>query len=62
MMSPTYSSGVVTATSTTGSRRIGPHLSATDLKAIEPGAHPEEEVGRFLTERARFGHVPRMLA
>ena len=31
------------------------------FRAIEPGRHPEEEIGRFLTERARFGHVPKML-
>jgi maltose alpha-D-glucosyltransferase/alpha-amylase len=31
------------------------------LRAIEPGQHPEEELGRFLGERARFGHVPRLL-
>ncbi len=31
------------------------------FRAVEPGAHPEEELGRFLTERARFDHVPRML-
>ncbi len=31
------------------------------LRAVEPGEHPEEEVGRFLTETAHFGHVPRLL-
>ena len=37
MMSPTYSSGVATATSTTGSRSTGLHRSATLRKAVEPG-------------------------
>jgi maltose alpha-D-glucosyltransferase/alpha-amylase len=40
---------------------FGDKLILKLFRAIEPGAHPEEEVGRFLTERARFGHVPRML-
>ena len=30
------------------------------LRVIEPGIHPEEEMGRFLTERARFEHIPRL--
>ncbi|HWB74973.1 MAG TPA: putative maltokinase, partial [Nannocystaceae bacterium] len=31
------------------------------LRATEPGQHPEEELGRFLGERARFGHVPKLI-
>ena len=37
-MSPTYSPGVVTATSITGSSNTGLHFSATDLKASEPAS------------------------
>ncbi|MDQ3032761.1 MAG: maltose alpha-D-glucosyltransferase [Myxococcota bacterium] len=40
---------------------FGDKLILKLFRTIEPGAHPEEEVGRFLTERARFGHVPRLL-
>ncbi|UJR83616.1 maltose alpha-D-glucosyltransferase [Sandaracinus amylolyticus] len=40
---------------------FGDKLILKLFRAIEPGHHPEEEIGRFLTERNRFGHVPRML-
>jgi maltose alpha-D-glucosyltransferase / alpha-amylase len=30
------------------------------LRVIEPGIHPEEEMGRFLTDRARFTQIPRL--
>ncbi|HJL18862.1 MAG TPA: maltose alpha-D-glucosyltransferase [Sandaracinaceae bacterium LLY-WYZ-13_1] len=29
------------------------------FRVLEEGHHPEEELGRYLTERARFEHVPR---
>jgi maltose alpha-D-glucosyltransferase/alpha-amylase len=40
---------------------FGDKLIMKILRAIEPGLHPEEELGRFLGERTAFGHVPRML-
>jgi len=40
---------------------FGDKLILKVLRAIEPGQHPEEEMGRFLGERAQFGHVPRLL-
>jgi maltose alpha-D-glucosyltransferase/alpha-amylase len=40
---------------------FGDKLILKVLRAIEPGEHPEEEMGRFLGERAGFGRVPRML-
>jgi trehalose synthase-fused probable maltokinase len=30
------------------------------FRRLQQGVNPELEVGRFLTERARFGHVPRL--
>ena len=40
---------------------FGDKLVMKILRAIEPGLHPEEELGRFLGERTKFGHVPRLL-
>jgi trehalose synthase-fused probable maltokinase len=31
------------------------------FRQIEPGVHPELEMGRYLTETAGFGHVPKLL-
>jgi maltose alpha-D-glucosyltransferase / alpha-amylase len=39
----------------------GDKLIMKILRAIEPGQHPEEELCRFLGERVKFGHVPRLL-
>jgi maltose alpha-D-glucosyltransferase/alpha-amylase len=40
---------------------FGDKLIMKILRAIEPGQHPEEEMCRFLSERAHFGHVPRLV-
>jgi maltose alpha-D-glucosyltransferase/alpha-amylase len=40
---------------------FGDKLVLKVLRAIEPGEHPEEEMGRFLGEHVGFGRVPRML-
>jgi maltose alpha-D-glucosyltransferase/alpha-amylase len=38
----------------------GDRLILKLFRVLEEGEHPEEEVGRFLTDRARFAHVPRL--
>jgi maltose alpha-D-glucosyltransferase/alpha-amylase len=38
---------------------FGGRLIAKLYRVVEEGAHPEEELGRHLSERARFPHVPR---
>ncbi len=40
----------------------GERLVIKIFRVLEEGAHPEEEVGRYLTEHARFTHVPRLAA
>lgn len=39
--------------------RFGDRLVLKLFRRVEPGVHPEAEVGRFLTERAEFRHAPR---
>ncbi len=38
--------------------RFGQQLILKCYRRLERGLHPELELGRFLTERARFSHVP----
>ena len=38
----------------------GEQLVLKLFRVLEEGEHPEEEIGRFLTERACFPHVPRL--
>ncbi len=38
----------------------GDRLVLKIFRVLEEGEHPEEEVGRFLTARARFPHVPQL--
>jgi len=38
----------------------GDHLILKFFRRIEQGDNPDLEIGRFLTERARFPHVPRI--
>ncbi len=41
---------------------FGERLVLKLFRVLEEGEHPEEEVGRYLTERARFPHVPPLAA
>ncbi len=38
---------------------FGERLVLKLFRVLEEGEHPEEEIGRFLGERAQFAHVPR---
>lgn len=40
---------------------LGERAMLKVFRAVEPGINPELEVGTFLTERARFSHVPPLL-
>ncbi|WP_336486117.1 maltose alpha-D-glucosyltransferase [Methylobacterium nigriterrae] len=40
---------------------IGSKMMLKLLRRLQPGMHPEIEVGRFLTEEARFGNTPALL-
>ena len=39
---------------------LGDRLILKIIRRVEPGAHPGVELGRFLGERARFTHAPRV--
>jgi len=40
---------------------LGDEMILKVLRQVRAGPHPEVEVGRFLTERARYAHSPRLL-
>jgi len=40
---------------------IGSKMMLKLLRRLQPGTHPEVEVGRFLTEEARFANTPALL-
>ncbi|SFG48673.1 maltose alpha-D-glucosyltransferase [Methylobacterium gossipiicola] len=40
---------------------IGSKMMLKLLRRLQPGVHPEVEVGRFLTEKARFANTPALL-
>lgn len=49
-----------TAEQTNTNLVFGERLVLKLFRVLEEGEHPEHEIGRFLTERARFPHVPRL--
>ncbi|WP_042444212.1 malto-oligosyltrehalose trehalohydrolase [Azospirillum sp. B510] len=51
----------MTAEQSNTSIRIGDTAILKGLRKLEPGIHPELEVGRFLTEVARFPNTPALL-
>jgi len=48
--------GRLNAQSTNSSVQLGDHLFLKCYRRLRPGIHPELEIGRFLTEKARFKH------
>jgi maltose alpha-D-glucosyltransferase/alpha-amylase len=40
--------------------RYGDRLALKIYRKLEPGVHPDLEIGRFLTERTDFRHIPRV--
>jgi len=52
----TLHSGRVNMQSTNTSVQLGEHLFLKCYRRVRPGVHPELEIGRFLTETARFKH------
>lgn len=49
-----------TAEQTNTNLVFGERLVLKIFRVLEEGEHPEHEIGRFLTERVRFEHVPRL--
>ena len=53
---------VISAEQSNTSFVIGNRAIVKLFRALVPGLHPDVEVTRFLTERARFAHIPPLLA